>query len=98
MPTGMTTGRQIPRLDSHNALRPDKASKTQGAGNVGSSSGQVTIGIGYVEEALAPFGIVRCGVGLVPSRDDARMERVNIGMIEDNASPPRPILFGRSGN
>jgi hypothetical protein len=58
----------------------------------------VTIRVGEVEEPLAPFGIVRCRVWAVAGRDHARMEGVNVGMVEDNTSPPRPISLGRLGN
>ena len=58
----------------------------------------VTIRVGEVEEPLAPFGIARCGVWTAAGRDDARMEGVNVGMVEDDTSPPRPISLGRLGD
>jgi hypothetical protein len=58
----------------------------------------VTIRVGQVEEPLAPFAIARCCVWTIPGRDHARMERVNVGMVEDNTSPPRPIPLGRLGD
>src|SRR6266851_4395726 len=58
----------------------------------------VAIRVGQVEEPLAPFGIARCRVRTVAGRDHARMEGVNVGMVEDNTSPPRPISLGRLGD
>src|SRR4029077_8918949 len=58
----------------------------------------VTIRVGEVEEPFAPFGILRCRVWTVAGRNHARMERVNVGMVEDNTSPPRPISLGRLGD
>ena len=58
----------------------------------------VTIRVGEMEEPLAPFGIVWRSVWTVAGRDDARMEGVNVGMVEDNTSPPRPISLGRLGD
>jgi hypothetical protein len=55
----------------------------------------VTIRVGEVEEPFAPFSILRWRVWTVARRNHARMERVNVGMVEDNASPPRPISLGR---
>ena len=54
----------------------------------------MTIRIGQVEEPLAPFGVARCRVWMVAGRDHARMGRVNVGMVEDNSSPPRPRPLG----
>jgi hypothetical protein len=58
----------------------------------------VTIRVGQVEEPLAPFGIAWCCVWTVAGRNHARMEGVNVGMVEDNTSPPRPIPLGRLGD
>ena len=58
----------------------------------------MTIRVGEVEEPFAPFGILRCRVWTVAGRNHARMERVNVGMVEDNTSPPRPISLGRLGD
>src|SRR5450759_5508576 len=55
----------------------------------------VTIGIGQVEESLAPFGIARRRIWAVAGRDHSRMEGVNVGLAEDHASPPRPLTLGR---
>src|SRR5262249_23228811 len=55
----------------------------------------VTIRVGQVEEALAPFGIARRRVRTVARRHDAGMQRVDVGMVEDDASPPRPRPLGR---
>src|SRR5712672_221043 len=51
----------------------------------------VAIRIGQVEEPLAPFGIAPCRVWSVAGRDHARIEGVDVGMVEDDTSPPRPI-------
>src|SRR5216683_7421128 len=51
----------------------------------------VAIRIGQVKEPLSPFGIARCRVWSVAGRDHARIEGVDVGMVEDDTSPPRPI-------
>src|SRR5215468_9145567 len=51
----------------------------------------VAVRIGQVKEPLAPFGIARCGVWSVAGRDHARIEAIDIGMVEDDTPPPRPI-------
>ena len=56
----------------------------------------VTIGIGQVEEPLAPFGIARRRIWAIAGRDHSRMEGVNVGVVEDHASPPGPLALGRS--
>jgi len=43
----------------------------------------VAIRIGQVKEQLAPFGIARCGVWSVAGHDHARIEGVDVGMVED---------------
>src|SRR5262249_861099 len=48
----------------------------------------VTIRVGQMEEALAPFGIARRRVRMIAGRHHARMQRVDVGMVEDDASPP----------
>src|SRR5215831_4335738 len=53
----------------------------------------VAVRVGQVKEPLAPFGIARCGVWSVAGRDDARIEAIDIGMVEDDTPPPRPISF-----
>src|SRR6476661_128654 len=58
----------------------------------------VTIRVRQVEEPFPPFTIARCRVWTVAGRDHARMEGINVGMVEDNASPPRPISLGRLGD
>jgi hypothetical protein len=54
----------------------------------------VTIWVGQVEEPLAPFGIPWGRVRTVPGRDHTRMKGINVGMVEDDASPPGPIPLG----
>jgi hypothetical protein len=55
----------------------------------------VAIRIGQVEEPLAPFGIARRRVWSITSRDHARIEGVNVGMVEDDTPPPRPPSLRR---
>src|SRR5260370_23341484 len=52
----------------------------------------VAIRIGQVKEPLAPFGIARGPVWSVASRDHARMEAVDGGIVEDDTSPPKISL------
>src|SRR5262249_32979396 len=58
----------------------------------------VAVRVGQMEEALAPFGIARRRVRAIAGRDHARMQRVDVGMVEDDASPPRPRSLGRLGD
>src|SRR5712691_3957417 len=58
----------------------------------------VTIRIGQVEEPLTPFGVARGAVRTVAGRDHAGMQGVDVGMVEDDTSPPRPIPLGRLGD
>src|SRR5262249_24230486 len=51
----------------------------------------VAIRIGQVKEPLAPFGIAGRRVWSVAGRDHPRIEGVDVGMVEDDTSPPRPI-------
>src|SRR5262249_9402197 len=51
----------------------------------------VAIRIGQVKEPLAPFGIARRRVRSVTRGDHARIEGVDVGMVEDDTSPPRPV-------
>jgi len=58
----------------------------------------VTIRVGQVEEPLPPFGIARYRVRAVAGRDHTLMESVNIRMIKDYTSPPRPTSLVRLGD
>src|SRR5215204_2442159 len=58
----------------------------------------MTIRVRQMEEPLAPFGIARCRVRTVTGRDHARVEGINVGMVEDDTSPPRPTPLGRLGD
>src|SRR5260370_14260334 len=58
----------------------------------------VAVRVGQMEEALAPFGIARRRVRAIAGRDHARVQRVDVGMVEDDASPPRPRSLGRLGD
>ena len=55
----------------------------------------VTFRVGQVEEPLAPFGVARRRVRAIAGRDHARMKRIDVGMVEDDASPPGPRSLGR---
>src|SRR6266516_1212321 len=54
----------------------------------------VTVRIGQMEEALAPFRIARRGVRPVAGRDHAGVQRIDVGMIENDTPPPRPVSLG----
>jgi hypothetical protein len=58
----------------------------------------VAVRIGQVEEPLAPFGIARCRVWSITGRDHALIEAVDVGMVEDDTSPPGPLLLSRLGD
>jgi hypothetical protein len=51
----------------------------------------VTVRIGQVKEPLAPFGIARRRLWSVAGRNYSRVEAVDVGMVEDDTSPPGPI-------
>src|SRR3984893_4940321 len=55
----------------------------------------VAVGIGQVKEPLAPFGITRRGIGLDAGGHQPGMEGVDIGDVENQASPPGPSALGR---
>src|SRR6516165_7229648 len=57
----------------------------------------VTIRVGQVEEPLAPFGVARRRVRAIAGRDHARMKRIDVGMVEDDASPERIRSLSRMG-
>src|SRR5205823_10931815 len=54
----------------------------------------MTIGVRQMEEALAPFGVAWRGVRTIADRQHAGVERVHVGMIKDDAPPPRPAPRG----
>src|SRR5205823_11632584 len=58
----------------------------------------VTVRIGQMEEALAPFRIARRGVRPVAGRDHAGVQRIDVGMIENDTPPPRPVSLGGLGD
>src|SRR5262249_34881382 len=58
----------------------------------------VTVRVGQMEETLAPFGIARRSVGAVAGRDHEGMQRIDIGMVEDDTPPPGPISLGGLGD
>ena len=53
----------------------------------------VAIRIGQVKEPLTPIGIAWWRVWSITGRDHIRVEGVNIGMVEDDTPPPRPLSF-----
>jgi hypothetical protein len=55
----------------------------------------VAVRIGQVKEPLTPFGIAWWRVWSITGRNHARIESVNVGMVEDDAPPPRPLSLGR---
>src|SRR4051794_5536628 len=58
----------------------------------------VTIWIGQVEVALAPFGIAGRRRGREPCCMRALIEAIHVGHIEDDASPPGPLPLCRLGD
>jgi len=58
----------------------------------------VTFRVGQVEEPLAPFGVARRRVRAIAGRDHARMQGIDVGMVEDDTSPPGPRSLGRLGD
>ena len=58
----------------------------------------VTFRVGQVEEPLAPFGVARRRVRAIAGRDHARMQGIDVGMVEDDTSPPRPTPLRRLGD
>src|SRR3954454_19972856 len=58
----------------------------------------VTIWIGQVEVALAPFGIAGRRRWREPCCMRTRIEAIHIGDIEDHALPPGPVPLCRLGN
>src|SRR5262245_29196226 len=55
----------------------------------------VTVRIGDMAEPLAPFRVARRGIRAMAGRDEAGMQAVDVGVIENNAPPPMPISLGR---
>src|SRR5690349_5191977 len=55
----------------------------------------VAVWIGDVEEPLSPFGVARCRMGLVPGGDQTTVERVDLRLVDDQSSPPRPAALRR---
>src|SRR6266704_3349290 len=53
------------------------------------------VGVGDVEKTLAPFGIARRAVGPAAGGDQPGMKRVDIGVVQYEAAPPRPAPPGR---
>ncbi len=58
----------------------------------------VAVRVGQMEEALAPFGIARRGVRTVAGRDHAGVQRIDVGMVEDDTPPPGPVSFSGLGD
>src|SRR5260370_41980996 len=55
----------------------------------------VAVGIGDVEEALAPCRITRRGLRAAAGGDKAPVGPVDDGAVEDQPAPPRPLPPGR---
>jgi hypothetical protein len=55
----------------------------------------VPVRVGDVKKALAPLRIPRLGVGAVAGSDCAGVQRIDVGIVEDHAPPPRPAPLGR---
>ncbi len=51
-----------------------------------------------MEEALPPFSIAGCGGWMVTRRERTLVECVDIGDVEDHASPPAPTPLCRLGD
>ena len=51
-----------------------------------------------LEEPLAPFGVARRRVRAIAGRDHARMQEIDVGMVEDDTSPPGPRSLGGLGD
>jgi len=98
---GMIVLRGEHLLNAIERAHQDAATEDRHVDSAGASSQRpgeaelVTIGIGQVEEPLAPFGIARRRIWAVAGRDHSRMEGVNVGVVEDHASPPGPLALGR---
>src|SRR5262249_49232724 len=58
----------------------------------------VTIRVGQMKETLAPFSVARRSVRAIAGRDHAGMQRIDIGMVEDDTPPPGPISLGGLGD
>src|SRR5262245_16311348 len=81
---------------NRNPTRPIHHSLGQSSSQRPGKAELVTIGIGQVEEPLAPFGIAGLRIGAIAGRDHSRMEGVNVGAIEDYAVRTRHSrAFGR---
>src|SRR5580692_9086960 len=53
----------------------------------------MAVRIGQVEEPLAPFGIARRRLRMQAGRKGTRVESIDVGMMEDDAAPPRPLAL-----
>src|SRR5207237_8530852 len=58
----------------------------------------VAIGVDEMKVALSPFGISGHSRGLAPSRQRTVIKCINVGHVEDDASPAGPALFIGPGN
>jgi hypothetical protein len=71
-----------------NRSGPQRSSKTE----------LVTVGIGQVEKALAPFRIAGRGVGSETGSDETGVQSVDIRYVEYQAPPPGPLALGGLGD
>ena len=58
----------------------------------------MTIWVGQVKEPFPPFGIAWRRVRTIAGRDHARVQGVNVGMVENHPPPPRPSSLGGLGD
>src|SRR3984893_18341593 len=58
----------------------------------------VAVGIGDVEEALAPCRITRRGIRPAAGGKEAAVKPIDIAVVEDQPAPPRPLPPGRLQN
>src|SRR6266478_3844630 len=55
----------------------------------------VTIRIRDMKKPLPPLRVARRGMRPVPGGDQTGIERIDVGFVKDQASPPRPAPFCR---
>ena len=51
----------------------------------------MAVGVADVKKSLAPLGVARRRLGANPRGDEPGIEGVDIGVIKDEAAPPRPL-------
>ena len=58
----------------------------------------MSVGVGQVKEALAPGRVARRCVGAHAGGDQPGVERIDIGVVENQPAPPRPPPLVRLRN